>query len=206
MTYSRDPSGLWRWSEFEEAWWESFRDRVNPWDGSDVPSTGLVDDILNYGTMAAQGTAVVATTAVAASYVGPSAVSFAGRVSLPYRVPPTVGVRVGRFFMTRTGYQQVVSQSYFRGAVSRIGWQWHHWAIPQAAARAAGNPGLTRISNAGWNLFPIPAGLNGSIGAGGAGFNIVRIAIGTSPIAAGAGGYAVGSAAADLIPDEADNE
>jgi len=122
-----------------------------------------------------------------------------GNANLPYRTPVTAAVRLSRFFATRTGYQQVIAKSPLtRHLQQRLGWQVHHWAIPQSAARGSGSEGLRRITHAGWNLIPLPARVNNAISNQGIGNNAVRVLVGTSPVTAGVGGYAVGSSIYDI--------
>jgi len=200
---AEDP-GWYEWgTTVANAWGNAFNDYVNPWDDSKSVPVDWIDSGLAYGTVGAHVVAVGATTGLVVRYIGGS-VGFAaltriGAANLPYRVPNTLYVRASRFLFTRTGYQQVVSNSWVSGVVRQAGWQWHHWAIPQATARAVGNAGLTRIAHAGWNLIPIPAMLNQSIGASGIGFNIVRVFIGTSPLTAAVGGYGTGSAIGEIV-------
>jgi hypothetical protein len=105
----------------------------------------------------------------------------AGAATLPYRVSVTFNVQLSRFFATATQYRAVVTRSVFNPLVSRLGLQWHHWAIPNSVGIAAGG-GLNRLAQAGWNLFPIPAGWNGYIGNGGFWYVATGTGIGTSPV------------------------
>ena len=87
-------------------------------------------------------------------------------------------VRLGRGFVTRiAGYPPVTSTLMGRVLIRlfpNVKWQQHHIFIQQAWFRAGSphqlyddlltNRGLQRIGNAGWNLMPIPASLNGFLG------------------------------------------
>ncbi|MEQ9406875.1 MAG: RHS repeat-associated core domain-containing protein [Fuerstiella sp.] len=133
-------------------------------------------------------------------------VSAIGAANLAYRVPNTWTVRLGRFFATRTQYRQVYIHSQItRFLQQQFGWQVHHWYIANSVGRAATNPGVNRIAQAGWNLMPIPAFLNNAIGNGGRGFNTVKTVIATSPGWVGYLSYKAGDMLADLIfPDQAE--
>ncbi|XZE36947.1 RHS repeat-associated core domain-containing protein [Pirellulaceae bacterium SH501] len=115
-----------------------------------------------------------------------------GGANLPYRTPVTNQVKASRFFATRTGYQQVINHSPITKWAQSRGWQSHHWAIPRSTGRA-GSEGLRRITEAGWNLIPLPARWNRAISNGGLGYNATRVLVGTSPVTVFGGGYALGS-------------
>lgn len=123
----------------------------------------------------------VSAAALAAAGLLAAAPVLAGAATLPYRVSVTFNVQLSRFFATATQYRAVVTRSVFNPLVSRLGLQWHHWAIPNSVGIAAGG-GLNRLAQAGWNLFPIPAGWNGYIGNGGFWYVATGTGIGTSPV------------------------
>ena len=93
----------------------------------------------------------------------------------------------------------------FRGAVQRLGLQWHHWAIPNSTGLAAGG-GLNRLAQAGWNLFPIPARWNRFIGNGGFWYNATGTVIGTSPITVPWGIFQIGDLIFGDATDDSDSE
>jgi hypothetical protein len=64
-----DPSGLWSWREYVDAFRRSYADHVNPWDGTDSVPVDGIDHFLHYGTMAGQGTAAAAGAAAGGVYV-----------------------------------------------------------------------------------------------------------------------------------------
>ncbi len=120
-----------------------------------------------------------------------------GNANLPYRTPVTWRVKLSRFFATRTGYQQVIKHSPITKWLQSKGWQSHHWFIARSKG-LAGSEGLRRITEAGWNLIPLPARLNRVIGNGGLGFNATRLLVGASPGIAFYGGYEFGSFVIDV--------
>ena len=121
-----------------------------------------------------------------------------GEANLPYRTKTTLGVKLSRFFATRTGYQQVIKHSKITKWLQKNwGWQSHHWAIARSHG-LAGSEGLRRITEAGWNLIPLPARWNRAIGNGGPGFIATRLLVGASPGIAFYGGYEFGSFVIDV--------
>ena len=132
-----------------------------------------------------------------------------GTARLPYRTAETNHVKLSGFLFTRTGYQQVVKHSQILRWAQARGWQVHHWAIPRSAG-LAGSEGLHRITEAGWNLIPLPARWNRIISNGGVGFNATRLFVGSTPGIALYGGYEFGSFISDvgywITRGEADNE
>ena len=134
------------------------------------------------GTAVVAGGAAIALKGLAVAGISTYIINLAGNAALPYRVAVTGRVIASRFFVTATQYRAVVSRSVLAPLVSRLGWQWHHWAIPNSVGRAAGG-GLNRLAQAGWNLFPIPARWNGYIGNGGFWYTVTGVGIGASPVA-----------------------
>ncbi len=121
-----------------------------------------------------------------------------GEANLPYRTKATLGVKLSRFFATRTGYQQVIKHSKItKWLQKKWGWQSHHWAIARSHGRA-GSEGLRRITEAEWNLIPMPAWWNRVIGNGGIGYNATRVLVGSSPVIAFGVGYKSGSFVIDV--------
>jgi hypothetical protein len=118
--------------------------------------------------------------------------------SLPYRVTPTLQVRLSRFFATQTGYQQVIKKSPIIRWLHSHGWQAHHWAIPRSAGRA-GSEGLRRLTEAGWNIVPLPAVWNRAISDGGVGYNATRIFVGVSPFSTFGSGYVIANASYEAV-------
>lgn len=171
--------------------------------------------LLDRGLAAASLTVSVATAGVAPNFGGaakgvrslgraasksaPKAglLDMIGSANLPYRTSVTVGVMASRFFATRTGYQQVIKRSVITKWLQGIGWESHHWAISRSRGRA-GSEGLRRITEAGWNLIPIPSRWNRAISNGGLGFNATRILVGASPGIALYGGYKLGTVVIDV--------
>lgn len=97
-----------------------------------------------------------------------------GSANLSYRTKVTTRVKVSRFFATPTGYQQVIKHSPITKWLQSKGWESHHWFIARSKG-LAGSEGLRRISEAGWNLIPLPAQWNRAISSGGLGFNVTRL-------------------------------
>lgn len=121
-----------------------------------------------------------AGTQIQAGMVG-TAVWVGQQGDLPYRVANTLSVRASRFFATATQYRQVVNNSWFADIVRRIGWQWHHWAIPNSTGQAAGGQ-LNQVTQAGWNLIPMPAFWNQYVSNGGFWYSATAAGVGTSPV------------------------
>ena len=123
-------------------------------------------------------------------------IAWQGARDLPYRVAVTTGVKASRFFATATQYGTVIQRSGITKFLQARGWQSHHWCIARSKG-IHGAEGLRRITEAGWNLIPLPARVNNMIGNGGVGFSTTRIIVGSSPVLSGYGGYQVG----DFIHD-----
>lgn len=118
-----------------------------------------------------------------------------GTANLPYRTEVTVGVRLSRFLATRTGYQQVIKHSPItRWLQKYLGFESHHWFIPRSKGRA-GSEGLRRITEAGWNLIPLPAWWNNAISNSGIGFEATRMLVLASPGLAFGTGFGFGTIA-----------
>jgi len=147
-----------------------------------------------------------ATALVQAIFIGYRSVRLAprgglldriGNANLPYRTRITTGVKVSRFFATRTSYQHVINRSPITKWLHSRGWQSHHWCIPRSQG-LGGSEGLRRITEAGWNLIPLPARWNRAISNGGRGFKVTRLLVGASPGIAFYGGYTLGSFVVDI--------